>query len=189
MIKIYARATAPAITLAEAKSHLRVTVADDDLLISALSDAATLDAEHIMGRAVMPQKWQVTLDAFEASMQLQRPTVTAIDSIKYIDTTGALVTLAPSVYQLVVGDYSARVVLAYAQAWPTTRSQPEAVQIIFSCGYADAASVPESIKAWIKLRLGALYENREEVSVAQRVTVQELPFVDGLLDRYKVWAL
>jgi uncharacterized phiE125 gp8 family phage protein len=45
--------------------------------------------------------------------------------------------------------------------------------------------VPDGIRSWMLLRVGALYENREEVSVAQRVTVQELPYVDGLLDPYR----
>lgn len=45
--------------------------------------------------------------------------------------------------------------------------------------------VPDGIRSWMLLRVGALYENREEVSVAQRVTVQELPYVSGLLDPYR----
>lgn len=44
--------------------------------------------------------------------------------------------------------------------------------------------VPEGIRAWMLLRIGALYENREEVAVGQRVVVLELPFVDGLLDPF-----
>jgi len=44
--------------------------------------------------------------------------------------------------------------------------------------------VPDGIRSWMLLRVGALYENREEVAVGQRVVVLELPFVDGLLDPY-----
>ncbi len=44
--------------------------------------------------------------------------------------------------------------------------------------------VPEGIRSWMLLRVGALMENREEVAVGQRVVVLELPFVDGLLDPY-----
>ncbi|MFZ6801932.1 head-tail connector protein [Undibacterium sp. Di24W] len=188
-LKLYAPATLLPITLAEAKLHLRVemSVTDEDALITALIGAATQSAEHIMGRAVMPQKWQLMLDGFDDTLFLSMPPVSSVDSVKYINTAGTLTTLSPSVYQVVIGsDYTASIVQAYGQVWPAIRSQPEAVQIIFSTGYADAASVPELIKSWIKLCLGALYENRELESGKQTYS---LGFADRLLDRYKVWSL
>lgn len=194
-LRIQTPADALPLKLQDAKLHCRV-IADvsdvspcpEDDLLEALIGAATLDAEHMMGRAVMQQKWQVTLDAFAPSIDLQRPPVTAIDSIKYVDTAGVLQTLPTTDYQFVgASDYTARVVPAYGKAWPATRAQPEAVQIVFSCGYADAASVPELIKAWIKLRVGALYENREAWSVGQAIEPND--HVDRLLDRYRAWLL
>ncbi len=47
-------------------------------------------------------------------------------------------------------------------------------------------AIPEGIKAWMLMRVGALYENREEVAVMHRGQIQPLPFVDGLLDPYRV---
>lgn len=202
-LKLQTAATLLPVSLAEAKLHLRVDVTDDDALITSLIGAATLDAEHLMGRAVMPQKWQLMLDSFiqqppvqhyqvvssVQALDLQRPPVTGVDSIKYVNSSGVLTTVDPSVYQFVSGsDYTARVVPAYGQSWPTPRLQPEAVQIVFSCGYADAASVPEPIKAWIKLRIGGLYENRESVVIDTRVAMIQTPF-DSLLDRYRTWLL
>lgn len=185
-LKLYAPATLLPVTLAEAKIHLRVDVSDEDALITALIGAATQSAEHIMGRAIMPQKWQLMADSFH-DIQLSMPTVTLVDSVKYVNTAGVLTTLDPSIYQVVTGsDYTASIVQSYGQAWPVIRSQPEAIQVIFSTGYADAASVPELIKSWIKLCLGALYENRELESGKQTYS---LGFADRLLDRYKVWSL
>ena len=51
---------------------------------------------------------------------------------------------------------------------------------------ASAAQVPEGIKSWIKLRVGSLYAHREEIAVLSRGRVEALPFIDGLLDPYKV---
>lgn len=194
-------ATDSPVTLAEAKAHLRVDIADDDALISSLIGAATLEAEHIMQRAVMPQTWTLTLDSFRPSVphywltkrvaqaiELNRPPVSGIVSIQYVDTAGGAQTLDPSKYQLVKSEYSGAIVPAFAQQWPSTRQQPDAVQITFTAGYANAASVPELIKAWIKLRIGTLYENREMFAVDTRLAFVELPF-DGLLDRYRVWQL
>ena len=42
--------------------------------------------------------------------------------------------------------------------------------------------VPEDVQAWMKLRVGGLYENREDVIVAGRGTLFEVPYMDNLLD-------
>ncbi|RFP32422.1 phage head-tail connector protein [Duganella sp. BJB476] len=44
--------------------------------------------------------------------------------------------------------------------------------------------VPEGIRSWMLLRVGSLYENREEVAILNRGKVELLPYVDGLLDPY-----
>jgi uncharacterized phiE125 gp8 family phage protein len=196
-LRLQTPATLLPVSVQEAKLHCRkiadiadVSDTSEDALFSSLIGSATLEAEHLMGRAVMPQKWQVMLDGFASSIELQRPPVTGVDSVKYVDAvTGTLTTLSASVYQVVAGsDYSARVVLAYGQSWPSSRAQPESVQVIFSTGYADAASVPEPIKTWIKLRVGTMYENRESVVVDGRIAIVVMPF-DFLLDRYRTWLL
>lgn len=44
--------------------------------------------------------------------------------------------------------------------------------------------VPDGIRSWMLLRVGSLYENREEVAILNRGKVELLPYVDGLLDPY-----
>lgn len=173
------------ITLAEAKLHLRVDTPADDALISALLIAATDDSEHLMGRAVLPQTWQLTLDSFTSTeLTLQKPPISAITSVKYLQASdGVLTTLSAGAYLLAAAnDYTARIVPAYGTSWPATRGMPEAVRIAFVTGYPDAASVPELIKAWIKLRLAALYENRQAWTEGK--AIEPNPFIDRLLDRY-----
>lgn len=178
-------AVALPVTLAEARLHLRVDSTTEDALITALLGAATLDAEHITGRALMPQKWQLTVDSFAHCLDLQRA-ATAVDSVIYVAVGGTPTTLANTVYQFVgLSDYRARVVLAYGQSWPDIQTQPEAVRVLFSCGYANAAAVPEPVKAWIKLRVGALFENRQSVT---DLPTHALGMADSLLDRYRVWS-
>ena len=184
LISITPRALQP-ITLAEAKLHLRVDTGSDDTLINVLIIAATDAAEHLMGRAVLPQTWQLTLDSFEANeITLQKPPISAITSVKYLQSSdGVLTTLSPGAYVLATAnDYTARLVPAYGTNWPASRRMPEAVRIVFVTGYADATSVPELIKAWIKLRLAALYENRQAWTEGK--AIEQNPFVDRLLDRY-----
>lgn len=201
MLALLTAATALPVTLDEAKAHLRVDVTADDALITSLISAATLEAEHLMQRAVMPQTWTLTLDSFRPhpahywltkrppqAIELNRPPVAGVVSVQYVDSKGVAQTLDPGTYQLIKGEYGGVIVPNFGLQWPDTRRQPAAVQITFNCGYADAASVPELIKAWVKLRIGTLYENREMFAVDTRLTFVDLPF-DGLLDRYRVWQL
>jgi uncharacterized phiE125 gp8 family phage protein len=126
-------ASTPAVSLAEGKLHLRVDITDDDALITSLIASATDEAEHFMGRALMPQKWTLTLDDFypecQSQIELARPVVTAIDSVKYIHpTTGVLTTVTPGDYRAVLAnEYVAYVTPAWGKAWPDARGQTEAL--------------------------------------------------------------
>ena len=46
--------------------------------------------------------------------------------------------------------------------------------------------VPEGIKSWMKIRINTLYEQRSDVAILDRGKVEPLPYVDRLLDPYKV---
>lgn len=185
-LKLITAATTLAVSLVEAKAHLRVTDATDDTLITALITTATETAEQITGRAIMPQTWELTLDTFPAAFELTRIPAVSVTTIKYTDESGVLTTMDSESYTVDIADDFgfAYVVPAYRTEWPTARDQINAVAVRFVAGYADAAAVPEPIKSWIKLQIGAMYENRERESSAQ---IKPLGFVDGLLDRYSVY--
>jgi uncharacterized phiE125 gp8 family phage protein len=53
-------------------------------------------------------------------------------------------------------------------------------------GTSYIGKVPRGITAWMKIRLGTLYENREEVAILNRGKLEPLPYVDRLLDQYKI---
>jgi uncharacterized phiE125 gp8 family phage protein len=80
----------------------------------------------------------------------------------------------------------ARLTPAYGTCWPETRDQANAVLIRYAAGYANAGAVPQEIKNWMLLRIGAMYESREAVAPA---AMAELPFVDRLLDAYRIWGI
>ena len=191
-LKLITAATTLAVSLVEAKEHLRVTEATEDTLITAMITAATETAEQITGRAIMPQTWELTLDAFPGAFELTRIPAVSVTSLKYYDTAGVLTTLAPELYTMdIADDYGfAYVIPAYGSEWPTAREQVNAVTLRFTAGYANAAAVPESIRSWIKLTTSALYENREAEAYSSRAVsaTVKMSFVDALLDRYKVYS-
>lgn len=199
--------TTEPVTLTEAKLHLRVEadVTDDDTLITSLIQAAREHVEAACQRALMPQVWTERRTAFPGTPSfpnipgspfgyLRVPTLTqqtillsggkvrVVDSVKYVDATGTLQTLDPSLYVADVTTEPAQVAPAYGTSWPATREQPGAVQVQYQVGYDDAASVPAALKAAVLLVLGDLFSNREAFG-AQPVI--ENPALSRLLDPYK----
>lgn len=58
--------TSPVVGLTDLRKHLKVTDDDDDLLITALERAAVAHLDGwsgILGRCIMPQTWEMRLDA------------------------------------------------------------------------------------------------------------------------------
>jgi hypothetical protein len=114
------------------------------------------------------------------------PTMQSVQSVKYIDLDGAQQTLAPSLYKTDVVSPMGRIVPAYGTSWPSTRMEINAVEVVFTSGYGAPIDVPQGIKNWMLIRIATLYENREEVAILSRGKVEPLPFVDRLLDAYRV---
>lgn len=176
--------TAPAtepVTLVEAKLHCKVDSTDDDTLITALIVAARQQAEHRTGRALITQQWEFTLDRFPQQIELPRPALVSVQSVKYLDESGVLQTLASTEYQVVISELVGRVVPAYGKAWPSCQVQPDSVVVAYTAGYGNAAAVPNSIKTWMLMAIGTMYGQREAVSEGQK---NEVPrdFFAGLLD-------
>jgi uncharacterized phiE125 gp8 family phage protein len=180
------------ITLVEAKAHLRVDFEDDDLLIKSYINAATEMCEQVTGRAIMPQTWLLTAPSFwiDKFGVLTRIPVATVESIKYLDMAGADIVLPSTCYALDNFDDSGFAYLnpAFGEVWPSARVVDNSVRVTYTAGYPNAASVPESIKNWIKLVVGSMYENREHQTV-ERGTVLSLGFADRMLDRYRVWSI
>lgn len=186
-LKLITAPTVEPITLAEAKAHLRITGNDDDTAIGVLITTARQTAEQITGRALMPQTWEKTLDAFpDNEIELPWPPLVSITSVKYIDIAGSQQTLASTEYTADNDSEPGWLLLAYGKDWPATQEVANAVRVRYLAGYADAASVPAAIKNWMLLKIGELYANRE--ASAERPAVAH-GFADHLLDRYTLLAV
>lgn len=176
-------APADVLTLADAKLHLRVEHTVEDTLIQALIRAAVRQCEQQCNRSLATQQWRLTLDQFPPIIELERGPVQSVQSITYRDMAGAWQTMPSVDYETDLGGPIACIAPGYGKTWPTTQPQIGSVRVNYTAGFATAP--PEAL-AWIKLQLGALYENRE--AFAQGRTVAELPggFTDRLLDPIRV---
>jgi hypothetical protein len=203
------------ITLAQAKSHMRVDadLTSDDALITLLITAARVYAETYTQRSFITQKWRLVMDCFPggslvpgtyfgAGVPYSNPRnallfpqgpVQSVDSIVYLDMSGTQQTVsAPGLpdYAIDLSGPVPRMAPGFGKIWPIPLPQIGSVQVNFTAGYGDTADkVPAGICQWLLLRVGTLYENREEVALMNRGKVEPLPYVDTLLDPYTVrWA-
>jgi uncharacterized phiE125 gp8 family phage protein len=191
------------VSLAEAKLHLRVDFNDDDLLITALISAARQAAETLTGRQLVTARWKYILDSFPGpslmgvpagrpftlpghAILIPKAPVQSIVSIEYLDMNSTTLTMPATNYAMDLACEPARITPRFGQIWPINLPQIGSVWVTFDAGYGDATQVPEGIKSWIKLRVGSLYQNREEVAAMARGKIDPLPFIDGLLDPYRM---
>lgn len=174
------------VTLDEAKAYARVSDAADDDLITTLIKAARERVEAITWRAIMPQTWALTLTGFPDRLRLPYPPFQSVSAVRYFDETGIQRVLGSSIYRVDPDDDSAIIGLAVDQDWPELDSdRPYPVTLEYIAGYADAASVPDSIKIATKIIVTHLFNNRELVIVG--TSASPMPFsADALLNPYRV---
>jgi hypothetical protein len=190
----------------DAKTHLRLETAfvDDDLLVDALITAARQYAEQETNRSFITQTWKYTMDALPGSLGYASPGYgqefsipgnaillvkgphQSISSITYLDTGGVTQTMPSTDYIADLSGPAARVTPVFGKIWPIAQFQIASAAVTFVAGYGGAAAVPNGIKQWMLLRIGAMYENREEIVVGRGITANPLSIAEGLLDPFRV---
>lgn len=176
-LKLITPATELAVSVAEAKLSCRF---DGDALDADIADMildATRLVEHEVGRCVMPQTWELTLDAFPSAFELTRCPVASVTSITYVDASGATQVMVDTAYSLdPADDYGhAYVVPAFGSDWPDVRAQVNAVALRYLAGYPDAASVPSQIKRQIKIFVALLLD--DPVAMGDRLAAIDKVYV------------
>jgi uncharacterized phiE125 gp8 family phage protein len=109
-----------------------------------------------------------------------------VTTVKYVDGDGAEQTLDSAAY--ITNDYvdPPELTPAYGTSWPSTQLRAAAIVVRYTAGYADAASVPEPIRQWMLLAIGAFYEQRSMVNEGQTYALPE-DFYKWLLQPYVVY--
>ena len=187
----YKTTTGPAsepITLLEAKTQLRVESdeTDDDVWITSAITVVREQVESLTNRALMPQSLELAIGEFDSTIALPKPPFSSLTSIEYYDEDNVLQTLSSDYY--LVNDFvePAEVVKKNDQTYPAVYNRPDAIRIKFATGYADAASVPSSIKQAMLMLLTDLYDNRSATSSQMStVVVKWTPAVLNLLSTSK----
>jgi len=192
--KITQQPASEPLTLEEAKAHLRILLSEtyDDTYITALITAARNVVENKTWRSLVSQQWSLNLDYTELNhyslyqnngamqpqiIELEKCPIISVDSITYYDVNNSQQTLSSSAYQVDILHEPARIVLNNP---PTCYNKLNTLTINFTAGYS---TVPESIKAAMKIIISDMYTFRETI-VLSRTT--ELQSVENLLNPYKL---
>ena len=180
----YTTTTAPAdepLTVAEVKTYLKVDSSAEDTLLAVLIQAARESVEKYCRIAVIEQEITEYYPRFLFyGLRLSVSPLVSVDEVTYIDAGGTEQTLLPAVYGVYPEIKPPMVFLTYGQTFPTTRSQPNAVKVVYTAGYEDADAVPAAIRQAMYLMIADWYDNRSD-NVRTMTTASQI-----LLNQYRV---
>ena len=171
------------ITLAEAKSYLRIDSSGDDALITSLISTARKLCEEHTQRAFMSQTLQLFLDNlddidnplwegmrtgpylnyYKNYIDLPMPPVVSVTHVKTFDDDDNATTFSSSNYYVDNAKQPARIVLRTGETFPTALRVANAIEVQYVVGYSSASAVPEPIKFAIYQVLTYLYEHRGDM--------------------------
>lgn len=174
------RVSAPAekaISVADAKSWLRVVYDAEDTLIELLVDAAIdrLDGpQGLLNRALITQEWTAHYSCYEPVLRIPLTRCSAITSVSWVDASGNTVTADPADYD-VVGLYSDRCTVRPKSTWAA-----QSVSITFKAGFGDdPGDVPATLRHSLLEMVADGFENRQSIVVGsgaeQAVSMRVIP--------------
>ncbi|NDE91384.1 MAG: hypothetical protein EB059_09685 [Alphaproteobacteria bacterium] len=170
------------ITLDEAKAHLRMSVSDDDALISNLITAVRMVCEKFTARALITQEWRLWLDQFPGDtlpwwdgmresaarltikrfIALPRAPLQSISAVTVYNDDDSSVVFSPALYFVDSAAEPGRLALRNNASWPVAARMSNGIAIDFTAGYGDAGDVPQALKQGMLAHLAQLYEHRGE---------------------------
>lgn len=150
------------VSLDEAQAHCRsIDDTAENANLTDLIKSARKYCEEYTRRALAPQTIELYIDYFYYAINLPKPPITSVTSIKYTDCAGVETTIVPTEY--IVDTVNGRIVPAYGKAWPSFTPYPiNPIKITYIAGYVTA---PETIKQAMKLLIGDWYIHREATAV------------------------
>ena len=177
----------------ELAEHVRVDSVDDMLYLTGLISVAREYADSVTGRASMQGTYRLVAPSWDHliacngyapySIPLYRTPLASITSIKYY-ASGAetLTTIDPSAYRVITDTEPG--IVQFMAAPPSHEDRPDAVQIEYVAGYADADLTPPILRHAIKMFAAHLYANRLPVAFA---SCSEIPYsLTRLLENQKI---
>ena len=166
----YTLTTGPAglaVSLADFKTHLKISGTDQDTELTDILTAAILFGEQYTKRDFVNKTYTTYRDELSQVGELRRSKLQSVTSIKYL-IGGVLTAVDTAIYYNTEETDFSSIELVDGESWPTggdTRRQ--AVEVIFVAGYgADETAVPWDIKQAIMQHATNYFKNRGDCSLA-----------------------
>ena len=164
------------VSVAEAKTHMRVDGTSEDTLIENMIKAVTRAAEDYTHRAFITQDWRATYDAevftsltipaVPQILALPRAPLQSLQSVKTYDDDDSETAKDVADFHVDVNSQPGRICLKDGKTWPTSLRPIAAIEINYRCGYGDASSdVSDAIREAILHGVGEMFENREQLNL------------------------
>lgn len=181
-LKLTVVPTVEPVSLEEAKDHLRVDSADDNVLITSLITTARRFIESQTGKALIDQTWELRLDKAGETVLIPKAPLSVVSKIEVISESGVTTEVSSSLYDSDTPDDSpGRVKLKEGCTWPDHRGFDSFI-VTFIAGYGAAATdVPDELKQGMLQLIGHYYDGRQG---------EELPSgVEALINLHKIYWL
>lgn len=185
MLTLLTPPTTQPVSLAEAKLAAKVGAAFDGI-VPGLIITAREAAEQITQRCYMTQVRRYTSSCWPSACEPIHVHAATAVAISYWNGS-AWVALDSSAFAFDELGCWTGVAPALGTSWPTLGDKAigPRVRIDLTAGAADAASVPESVKTFIKAQVAAWIDTPEAQRVSQQLTPN--PLFLGLLDGERLW--
>lgn len=174
------------VTLAAAKTHLRVDSALEDVFIASLITTSRVQVEAILGLALITQNWTWRFDAWRlGGVAFPLAPVSAVTSVRTQNSDLSYSILAPAAYIVDGASTPPRLVPSRGN-FPSPAVAAIGIEIQFTAGYgALAADVPAPLRQAILLLVAHWFENREPL--IEGAMPKSFPdAIIGLLEPYRV---
>ena len=164
--------TAEVLTLPETKNYLGQEDDSDDAYIRTLIESTRIDWERY-GRQYVLATYDYKISHFAARIEIPKPPLVSITSIKYIDSASVEQTISSAVYDVVIDKDPGFLRVAYDQTWPSDlRGHPDDITIRFVAGFSDPISVPADVKVGMLKQISFEYDGLH-AEIANQRSMQE----------------
>ena len=179
---IYKRTTDPtelAVSVADMKSYLRLSVATHDTLVQTLIEAAQRMLEARANIMLKTQTWDLSLSQSEVvkEVYMAKYPILGFSSITYYDDDNVLQSLTNSNNDY-ISFINGRPGSLIFDSVPSVYDRPDAMKITFLGGYQ---TVPDDIVLGIKMMVWRMYKHPDDP------VTEKMSFVDKIVRDHRSW--
>ena len=168
------------VSVIELKDWVRVDHSSDDIMLTALIQAATSEAENRTWSQLTYRDYTIVLAGFpdDGESILLSGAPGTVTELAYNDGTDKTLTEGTD-FEIVTDEDDGTWALE-----PTSADWPDNVVSVAISYKSGSATQPENIKTWILARAGSLYQQRVAITTGLSVEKIDDRFFDGLLDSH-----